>query len=77
MADMHETIRNIGIVPVIKIDFPEQALPLGKALLAGGLPVAEITFRTAAGEEGIRILSSQLPQLLVGAGTITSVEAGF
>ena len=75
MADMHETIRNIGIVPVIKIDSPEQALPLGKALLAGGLPVAEITFRTAAGEEGIRILSSQLPQLLVGAGTITSVEA--
>lgn len=74
MADMHEMIRNIGVVPVIKIDTPEQAIPLGRALETGGLPIAEITFRTAAGEEGIRILRSEMPQLLVGAGTITSVE---
>lgn len=75
MNEMHEAIRNIGIVPVIKIDSPEQALPLGKALMAGGLPVAEVTFRTAAGEEGIRILSAELPGMLVGGGTILSVDA--
>ena len=73
MSDIQTTIQNIGVIPVIKIDASEDALPLGKALLAGGLPVAEVTFRTAAGEKAIQILRKELPEILVGAGTITSV----
>jgi len=64
----------IGLIPVVKLDSPEQALPLGKALLAGHLPVAEITFRTDAAEEAIKILSKELPELITGAGTVTTVE---
>lgn len=67
-------ISDVGIVPVVKLDTPDQAVPLGKALIAGGIPVAEITFRTDAAEESIRRLSSELPELLVGAGTVTTVE---
>ena len=75
MVSVYDIIQSVGVVPVIKIDSPDQAFPLGKALLAGGLPIAEVTFRTAAGEEGIRILRNELPELLVGAGTIVSVSA--
>lgn len=64
----------IGLIPVVKLDRSEDALPLGKALLAGKLPVAEITFRTAAAEDAIRILSRELPQLITGAGTVTTIE---
>lgn len=74
---MHEVLRKIyeiGIVPVVKLDTPEQALPLGQALVAGGLPVAEVTFRTAAAEESIKIMSRELPDMLVGAGTVLTVE---
>ncbi len=74
MHTIDEIIARIGIVPVIKITTAEQAIPLGKALLDGGLPIAEVTFRTAAGVEGIRILRTELPELLVGAGTIVNVE---
>lgn len=59
-----------GIVPVIAIEKIEAALPLADALLEGGLPVIEITFRTAAAAEVIRKLSKERPQLLVGAGTV-------
>lgn len=62
------------IVPVIKIDNADDAKPLGEALCAGGLPVAEITFRTAAAEQAIKNMSSAFPQMLIGAGTITNVE---
>jgi 2-dehydro-3-deoxyphosphogluconate aldolase/(4S)-4-hydroxy-2-oxoglutarate aldolase len=65
-----EQIAQLGIVPVITIDHVEQALPLADALLAGGLPVIEITFRTAAAAEVIRILARERPQLLIGAGTV-------
>lgn len=74
---MHPTLEKIyklGIVPVVKIDTPSHALPLGEALLAGDLPVAEITFRTAAAEESIKRLSGELPDLLVGAGTVLTPE---
>jgi len=64
----------IGLIPVVKLDSPEQALPLGKALLVGHLPVAEITFRTDAAEEAIKILSKELPELITGAGTVTATE---
>jgi 2-dehydro-3-deoxyphosphogluconate aldolase/(4S)-4-hydroxy-2-oxoglutarate aldolase len=67
-------IADVGIVPVVKLDTPDQALPLGRALIAGDLPIAEITFRTDAAEESIKRLSAELPDLLVGAGTVTTVE---
>jgi 2-dehydro-3-deoxyphosphogluconate aldolase / (4S)-4-hydroxy-2-oxoglutarate aldolase len=57
------------VVPVVVLDDPEQALPLGEALLAGGIDVIEVTLRTAAGLEGIRRLQA-LPELLVGAGSV-------
>jgi 2-dehydro-3-deoxyphosphogluconate aldolase/(4S)-4-hydroxy-2-oxoglutarate aldolase len=57
------------VVPVIVLDDPAQALPLGEALLAGGITIAEITLRTSAGLEGIRLLSDQT-ELLVGAGSV-------
>ncbi|MDR2176014.1 MAG: bifunctional 4-hydroxy-2-oxoglutarate aldolase/2-dehydro-3-deoxy-phosphogluconate aldolase [Synergistaceae bacterium] len=74
MNDVLQKIANVGIVPVVKLDTPEQALPLGKALIAGGLPVAEVTFRTDAAEESIKRLSKELPELLIGAGTVTTVD---
>ncbi len=59
-----------GVVPVIGLDDPAAALPLADALLEGGLPVIEITFRTAAAAEAIRLLARERPSLLVGAGTV-------
>ncbi|MDR1873616.1 MAG: bifunctional 4-hydroxy-2-oxoglutarate aldolase/2-dehydro-3-deoxy-phosphogluconate aldolase, partial [Synergistaceae bacterium] len=56
------------------LDTPDQALPLGRALIAGNLPVAEVTFRTDAAEESIKRLTAGLPELLVGAGTVTTVD---
>jgi 2-dehydro-3-deoxyphosphogluconate aldolase/(4S)-4-hydroxy-2-oxoglutarate aldolase len=69
-----EKIGELGIVPVVKIVKAEDALPLGRALMDGDLPIAEITFRTSAAEESIRILNRELPQLLVGAGTVLTIE---
>jgi len=69
-----ETIDRAGIVPVIAIDSAEAALPLADALLEGGLPLVEITFRTAAAADAIRTIASQRPQLLVGAGTVLTQE---
>lgn len=62
------------IVPVIAIDDVAQAIPLADALIAGGLPVAEITFRSAAAADVIRTLTRERPQLIVGAGTVLSPE---
>ncbi len=69
-----EQIEKIGIVPVIKIDKIENALPLAKALCDGGLMAAELTFRTDCAEEAIRIISNELPEMLVGAGTVLNIE---
>ncbi len=69
-----EEIYKIGIVPVIKINDVEKAVPLAKALIDGGLPIAEITFRTEAAEEAIRRVSEAYPQMLVGAGTVLTIE---
>jgi 2-dehydro-3-deoxyphosphogluconate aldolase/(4S)-4-hydroxy-2-oxoglutarate aldolase len=63
-------IAEIGVLPVIAIENPEHAVPLADALLAGGLPVAEITFRTAAAAEVIARMAGARPDLLVGAGTV-------
>lgn len=74
MNEILNKIGLIGLVPVIKLNSPEFALDLGKALLKGTIPIAEITFRTNAAEESIKILSRELPELLVGAGTVTTIE---
>jgi len=74
MCSILEKIRLFGIIPVIKIDNANDAVPLGKALIEGGLPVAEITFRTAAAENAIKNICYHHPSVLVGAGTVTSVE---
>lgn len=70
MNQIIEQISRIGIVPVIAIDEAEMAVPLARALVAGGLPAAEVTFRTAAGEEAIRRIATEIPEMLVGAGTV-------
>lgn len=69
-----EQISKIGIVPVVKIDRAEDALPLAKALCAGGLPCAEVTFRTDAAAEAIRIMTKNFPDMCVGAGTVLNAE---
>ena len=74
MDEILKEIENYGIVPVVRIEKATDALPLGKALLAGGLPLAEITFRTAAAEEVIRTLTERVPELIVGAGTVLTTE---
>lgn len=74
---MHETlekIQEIGIVPVVVLEDAKDAEPLAKALCDGGLPCAEVTFRTAAAEEVIRIMVREFPQMLVGAGTVLTTE---
>ena len=67
-------IEELGIVPVVKLSRADDAVPLAKALIAGGLPVAEVTFRTAAAEESIRRMAEAFPEMLVGAGTVLSIE---
>jgi len=74
MDPILEQIASNGIVPVIAIENAGDAPALARALLAGGLPVAEVTFRTAAGEEAIRRIAKEAPEMLVGAGTVLNVE---
>ena len=69
-----QQISNIGLIPVIALEDAEQAVPLARALVAGGLPAAEVTFRTAAGEEAIRRIAKEVPEMLVGAGTVLTKE---
>ena len=71
---LFERIARHGVVPVIAIDSAEAAVPLADAMLAGGLPVLEITFRTGAAAEVIGRLAAERPELLLGAGTVLSVE---
>ncbi|SHL11271.1 2-dehydro-3-deoxyphosphogluconate aldolase / (4S)-4-hydroxy-2-oxoglutarate aldolase [Anaerocolumna jejuensis DSM 15929] len=70
MHEVLEQIQKLGIVPVVKIDKLEDAKPLAQALIEGGLPCAEVTFRTNAAEEAIRIIASEFPDMLIGAGTV-------
>ncbi len=72
--NIYEEIELIGIVPVIKIDDANDAVPVCKALADGGLPVAEITFRTDAAEESIRQVAKSLPEVIVGAGTVLTID---
>ena len=72
--DIIRQISNIGVVPVIAIDDASKAVDLAKALVKGGLPVAEVTFRTAAGQQAIENMTKEVPEILVGAGTVINVE---
>jgi 2-dehydro-3-deoxyphosphogluconate aldolase/(4S)-4-hydroxy-2-oxoglutarate aldolase len=68
--NIYEILQKVGIVPVIKIDTVAHAVPLAKALKNGGLPAAEITFRSEAAEESIRAISKEVPDLFLCAGTV-------
>lgn len=69
-----ERVRQTGIIPVVALPKLEHALPLAENLIAGGLPCAEITFRTAAAAEAIEQISKRFPELLLGAGTVLTTE---
>lgn len=71
---MFDRLRSYGVVPVVAVDSPDEGLRLCEALLAGGLPVAEITFRTAAAEATIREAAKRFPEMILGAGTILTAE---
>ena len=74
MENIELILRDTGVIPVIKLDDEQQAVPLGNALLEGGIPAAEITFRTPAAAKSIEKLASALPEMFVCAGTVLSVE---
>lgn len=73
MKDVQSRLHDLGVIPVIAIDHIGHALGLADALLEGGLPMAEITFRTAAAAEVIAYLHERRPELLIGAGTILDI----
>lgn len=64
----------VGIIPVVVLNDAKDAEPLGQALMEGGLPAAEVTFRTDAAEESIRIMAEKFPDMLVGAGTVLTID---
>lgn len=75
MNEMEKRISEIGVVPVIKLNHPERdAIPLAKALIAGGVPVAEVTFRAAGAAVAIKAMRENFPEMLVGAGTVLTIE---
>lgn len=74
MNEILEKIQSIGIVPVVVLEDAKDAAPLAQALCNGGLPCAEVTYRTEAAEESIRIMAKEFPQMLVGAGTVLTTE---
>lgn len=74
MEKMQEQIQKFGVVPVVVLNDAKDALPLAKALIEGGLPCAEVTFRTEAAEESIRQMAAEYPEMLVGAGTVLTTE---
>lgn len=74
MDAMIELIEKTGVVPVVVLEDAKDAEPLAKALCEGGLPCAEVTFRTAAAADCIRIMSEKYPEMLVGAGTVLTTE---
>ncbi len=74
MKTIEEQFREYAVVPVVVLDDAKDALPLAEALTEGGLPCAEVTFRTEAAEESIRLMSEKYPEMLVGAGTVLTIE---
>ncbi len=75
MNAMNTAISKIGVVPVIKLNYPERdAVGLAKALCAGGVPVAEVTFRAAGADKAIKLMKEACPDMIVGAGTVTNTD---
>ena len=74
MKDISASVAAYGVVPVVVLNDPAEALPVAEALQKGGLPVAEITFRTDAAEASIRLITEHCPDMLVGAGTVLTIE---
>jgi len=74
MKEIFNQLKTFSIIPVVKINHSDTAIDLAKALSRGGLPVAEITFRTDAAEESIRLIVQNVPEVCVCAGTILTVE---
>ena len=74
MSELLQRIQEMGVVPVVVLNDSKDAMPLAKALCEGGLPCAEVTFRTDAAEESIRIMAKQFPDMLIGAGTVLTID---
>lgn len=74
MDKVFEKLGTIGIVPVVVLDDAKDAEALGAALMEGGLTCAEVTFRTAAAEESIKIMAKKFPDMIVGAGTVLTID---
>ncbi len=74
MSNVAEKIQELGVVPVVVLNDAKDAAPLAKALCEGGLPCAEVTFRTDAAEESIRIMAEEYPEMFIGAGTVLTTE---
>ncbi|MBQ3659405.1 MAG: bifunctional 4-hydroxy-2-oxoglutarate aldolase/2-dehydro-3-deoxy-phosphogluconate aldolase [Bacteroidales bacterium] len=74
MTEMMQQLKKIGIIPGVVLNDAKDALPLAEALCKGGLPCAEVTFRTAAAEESIKQMAKAFPQMIVGAGTVLTCE---
>lgn len=74
MSSITEQLQALKVIPVIAIEQAEDIIPLGAALANNGLPVAEITFRSAAAVEAIRLLRQSQPEMLIGAGTVLNRE---
>ena len=74
MKTIEERFYETGVVPVVVLENEKDAIPLAKALIKGGLPCAEVTFRTEAAKESIRLMAEMYPDMLVGAGTVLTKE---
>lgn len=74
MNEAMKKIGELGVLPLMTVNSPDDALRTGEALLKGGLPAAEVTFRTAAAEKSIAALTKAMPELFVGAGTVLTTE---
>ena len=72
--EVFKKIAQIKIVPLVTVDNVEDAVPLAKALVAGGIPVAEVTFRTPLGGEAIKRIASEVPEVIVGSGTVHDID---
>ena len=74
MKKILDELESYGVVPVIVINEVDNAIPLSEALIEGGLPVAEVTFRTKAARESIELIAKKFPDMLIGAGTVLTIE---
>lgn len=74
MSNIADVFESFGVIPVVVLNNVEDALPLAKALIDGGLPCAEVTFRTAAAEESIRRIHEAYPEMVLAAGTVLTTE---